>query len=96
MRKGRCTLNYLRLALQSLMIIIATLIGLRIIFILIQRLPGVVVSLSVIALCILGVAWYKGSFSAIGLNNRKSIMYTMIGTSLLFFVSLSILLFVER
>lgn len=90
------TMNYINLALKTLLIIIATLIGLRITFIFIQRIPGVTISLSVIALGILSVALYKGSFEAIGLKNRQSILYAMIGAAVLFFISLSILMFVDR
>ena len=88
-------MNYVLLALRTLIIIVVTLIGLRIFTILLQRVPGLFVSLSVIAIGILLVALQKGSFRAIGLKNRKSIVWAMGGCLLLFFVSGTVLLFVN-
>jgi len=89
-------MNYILLVVRTLIIIVATLIGLRVFTMVLQRIPGLFVSLSVIAIGVLLFALYKGSFHAIGLKNRKSILWAIGGCILLFFISGIVLLYVNN
>lgn len=76
-------------------LIIATLISLRILFVLIHRLPGVVVALSAISLLLFSVVLYKGGWQAIGIRTRKSSALAVIVSAVLLIVSTAILLNVK-
>jgi hypothetical protein len=89
-------MDTLKLILKTVVIIVATVFGLRIFTILLQRFPGLFVSLSAIALGVLIVAMYKGSFAAVGLKNRRAIALAMTAAVIVFLVSGAILLFVDR
>lgn len=89
-------MNTIQLILKTLIIIVATVFGLRFFTILVQRVPGLFVSLSAIAIGILLVALYKGSFKAIGLKNRKAIALAITGSAIVFIVSGVVFLFVDR
>jgi hypothetical protein len=84
-----------RLIVRLLLTIVVMLISLRVVFLLFQRLPGLIVALSLIALATLSVALYKGSFKAIGLHNRHSITIAMIISGLLLILSTAILIYVK-
>lgn len=88
-------LLFLKLLIKTLVIVLITLIALRFFTVLLQRAPGIFVALSVIASAILSVALYKGSFSAIGLHTKKSIIVALLGSIVLFIISTVILIFVE-
>lgn len=86
-------LEILRLVIRTLMLILITLVGLRIFTLLLQRMPGVIVGLSVIAIISFSYALYKGSFNAIGLHTKKSVVIALIVSTVLFIVSTAILIF---
>lgn len=88
-------MNYVFLAIRTLIIVVITLIVLRVFTLLVNRVPGLFVSLSVIAIGILSVALYKGSFRAVGLKNRRAILWAIGGSVVVFFVSGIVLLFVD-
>jgi hypothetical protein len=77
--------------LRLFLIIIATLFSLRILFVLVNRLPGVVVALSIIAIMIFSLAYYKGGFQAIGIHSRKASAIAIIAAVILLIISTAIL-----
>lgn len=76
-------------------LIFATLISLRILFVLVQRLPGVVVALSAISLLMFAIAYYRGGWKAIGIRTRKSSAIAAIVSAILLVISTVILLKVK-
>jgi len=76
-------------------LIIATLFALRILFVLVQRLPGVVVALSAISLLMYGIAFRRGGWQAIGVRTRKSSAIAALASFVLLVVSTVILLKVK-
>ena len=89
-------MNTLQLILKTLLIIVATVFGLRIFTILLQRMPGLFVSLSAIAIGVFLYALYKGGFRAIGLKSRKAVSFALGASIALFLISGAIFLFVDR
>lgn len=89
-------MNTLRIIIRTLVITIITLFGLRIFTILLQRVPGVFVSLSILSLAILIIAFIRGNFRAVGLKNRRAILWAIGASFILFIVSGTIFLFVDR
>jgi|GEM_PF-1856521 uncharacterized membrane protein len=85
-------MNPVAFFLRLIFIIFGTLFALRILFVLVNRLPGVVVALSLIAIMIFGMAYYKGGFHAIGIRSRKASAIAIIAATLLFIISTGILL----
>ena len=73
-------------------IIIATLFSLRILFVLVQRVPGVVVALSIIAIAVFGVAFYRGGLQSIGIRSRKASALAIIAATILLIISTAILI----
>ena len=63
--------------------ILLLLIGLRFFVIFLQRAPGFFVGLSIVAAGVLLYALYRGSFHAVGLHSRKSILWALVGSLLL-------------
>ncbi len=88
-------LAILRLVIMTLVIIFASLFTVRILVLVLNRAPGFIVALSLIALSILAIAFYKGSFNAVGLRTKKSIIYAMIAFFVLLIISTAILIFVQ-
>lgn len=78
--------------LKLLLIIFITLFAMRILIVLVNRLPGVVVALSLIAIMIFSIAYFKGGFRAIGLRSRKASGIAIIIAALLFIISTGILM----
>ncbi|MEX2416290.1 MAG: hypothetical protein WD424_09100 [Paenibacillaceae bacterium] len=78
--------------LKLIVIIFGTLFALRILFILVNRVPGVVVALSLIAIMSFSIAYYKGGFRAIGIRSRKASVIAIIAATLLFIISTGILM----
>jgi hypothetical protein len=81
--------------LKLIVIIFGTLFALRILFILVNRQPGVVVALSLIAIMIFSIAYYKGGFRAIGIRSRKTSAIAIIAAILLFMISTGILMNID-
>lgn len=77
---------------KLLLLILATLFSLRILFVLVNRLPGVVLAISLIALALCAFAYRRGGWHAIGLRSRKAAMLAMIACLILTIVSTGILL----
>lgn len=77
---------------KLLLIILGTLFSLRILFVLVNRLPGVVLALSLIALALCVLAYRKGGWHAIGLRSRKAALLAMLASFILTVVSTAILL----
>lgn len=73
-------------------IIIATLISARILIIMTNRLPGVVVALSAISLLVFGIAWSRGGIQSLGIRSRKASAYLTIASVILLAISTFILL----
>ena len=88
-------MQIIRIFIRLFLFVVVTLIGLRIIVLLLQRLPGLIVALSLLALFVLSFAWRKGSFRAVGLHSRHSITIALIVSGVLFILSTSILIFVK-
>lgn len=78
--------------LRLLALIFAALLALRILYVMVQRVPGVVVALCIIALMVLGVAYYKRGLHSIGIHSRKSAALAMIATAILLVISTAILI----
>src|SRR5690606_9985737 len=65
-------------------LIVGTLIGLRVLVIMINRVPGVIVGLSIIAIILFITAYIKGGWQAIGIRSKKaSVIATIISVILL-------------
>jgi hypothetical protein len=88
-------LAVLRLLVRLIFTLAVVLISLRFTVLLLQRLPGLIVAFSLIALAVLSFAFYKGSFRAVGLHTRQSITAAMIVSSALLILSTAILIFVK-
>lgn len=88
-------LLFLRLLIKTLFIVIVSIIAGRIGLIILHRIPGVIVALSLISIGIFSVAFYKGSFSAVGLHTKKSIKISLIVSIILLILSSLILVFVQ-
>lgn len=88
-------LLFLKLLIKTLFIVIVSIIVARIGIVILQRIPGVIVALSVISIGIFSVAFYKGSFSAVGLHTKKSIKISLTVSIILFVLSTAILIFVQ-
>lgn len=78
--------------LKLIFIIFGTLFALRILFILVNRQPGVVVALSLIAIMIFSIAYYKGGLRAIGIRSRKASAIAIVAAILLLIISTGILM----
>lgn len=89
-------MNTIQWLLRIVILAAVTIIGLRIFVVLLQRVPGLFVSLSAIAMGILVYALYKGSFRAVGLRDRRAVLWTMAACLVLFLISGSVLLFADR
>lgn len=77
---------------RLLLIIFATLVSLRILFVLVARLPGVVLALSIIAIGVFTVVYRKGGWHAIGIRSRKASLLVIIASFILLVVSAAILI----
>lgn len=84
-------MNPIAYFLKLLAIIFGTLFALRILFVLVNRLPGVVLALSLVAIMIFSIAYYKGGFDAIGIRSRKASAIAIIAAILLLIISTGIL-----
>ncbi|MEX1031287.1 MAG: hypothetical protein WDZ91_14770 [Paenibacillaceae bacterium] len=78
--------------IKLILIIFVTLFALRILFILVNRQPGIVVALSIIAIMIFSLVYYKGGFRAIGLRSRKASGIAIIAATLILIISTGILM----
>lgn len=78
--------------IKLILIIFVTLFALRILFILVNRQPGIVVALSIIAIMIFSLVYYKGGFRAIGLRSRKASRIAIIAATLILIISTGILM----
>ena len=87
-------LPFLKVLIRTLAIVLLILIVARFSSILLVRIPGVFVSLSVIAIGIFSFALYKGSFRAIRLHTKTSVAWALIASIALFIISTAILVFV--
>ncbi len=76
-------------------LIIGTLIGLRVLFVMINRVPGVVVALSIIAIILFVIAYIKGGWHAIGIRSKKASIIATIFSVILLIVSVVILVNVK-
>jgi hypothetical protein len=92
---GCIMLTFLRLLIKTLLIVIVSIIVGRIFLLILHRVPGVIVALSTISIGVFSVAFYKGSFSAVGLHTKKSIKISLIISIILFILSTAILIFVQ-
>jgi hypothetical protein len=81
--------------IKLIFIIFITLFAARIIFVLVNRVPGVVVALSLIAIMVFSVAYYKGGFRAIGIQSRKGSAIAIIAAAIIFIISTIILINVQ-
>lgn len=87
-------LPFLKVLIRTLVIVLIILVIFSISSRLLTKIPGVFVSLSVIAMGIFSFALYKGSFHAVGLHTKKSVTWALIASSVLFLISTAILIFV--
>lgn len=79
----------MRAIIAAIIIVIAIIILVRVL----ARAPGIIIALSILAIGVLSVAFYKGSFSAVGLHTRKSIRFAIIVSVVLLILSSMILIF---
>ncbi len=76
-------------------LIIGTLIGLRVLFVMVNRIPGVVVALSIIAIIVFVTAYIKGGWQAIGVRSKKASAIATILSVILLIISSAILINVK-
>ncbi len=88
-------MSIVRFAGRLILTIIAVLITLRIMILLLQRVPGLIVALSLVALIILGSALYRGRLRATDLHNKQALVWALACAAVLFVLSTSILIFVK-
>ncbi len=89
-------MNPIAYFLKLLAIIFGTLFALRFLFVLVNRLPGVVLALSLIAIMVFSFAYYKGGFRAIGIHSRKASAILVIASILLLIISTGILMNIDN
>lgn len=85
--------DFLRVLMRAIIVAIITVIAIIIISQVLARSPGVIVALSILAIGMLSVALYKGSFSAVGLHSRKAIRWAIIVSIILLILSSMIFIF---
>ena len=84
-------MNPIAYFLKLLAIAFGTLFALRILFVLVNRLPGVVLALSIVAIMFFSIAYYRGGFHSIGIRSRKASAIAIITAILLLIISAGIL-----
>jgi hypothetical protein len=86
------SINYF---IKLIALIIGTLIGLRILSLMIFRVPGVIVALSIISIILFSIIYRKGGWDAIGIRSRKAPAIITILSVILLILSTAILIYVN-
>lgn len=76
-------------------LVIATLISLRVLFVMIQRVPGVVVAISAVAIIVFSISYWRGGMRSIGIKSRKASALAGILSIILLIISTIILINVK-
>lgn len=76
-------------------LILVTLLAVIILIRVVQRLPGIIVALSAIALLLFGIAYFRGGLAAIGIHSRKAAALAILASAILLILSTAILINVQ-
>lgn len=85
--------DFLRVLIRAIIAAIIIVVAIGLIVRVLSSRPGIIIALSIIAIGVLSVALYKGSFSAVGLHTRKSIRWAITVSVILLILSTAIFIF---